>query len=93
MAESPWDAPVEQIAEAVVRKLDEREKINRIAQEVILLLEERERRQQAAAAATSEAAMAAIMDPHGGPEAGRGPASQPTAANAASLPYEGRTGG
>jgi len=75
MAESPWDALVEQIAEAVVRRLDEREKVNMIAREVILLLEERGRRQQAAAAAAGEAAMAAILGPGGGPEAGVEPVS------------------
>ena len=36
------DAWVERIAEAVVRKLDEREQINAIAEEVLRLLQTRE---------------------------------------------------
>lgn len=64
--ENPWSALVDQIAEAVVRKLEEREKINAIAQEVLMLLEERWRvpRQPP----TGDAASVSL-NPHGGQRA------------------------
>lgn len=71
MAQRVSQELVEQIAQAVVRKLDEREKINAIAREVVMLLSERQARMMAIRQPPSAATVAVEADHPAGDPNGR----------------------